>query len=119
MSRQMILFALVACIMSLLVSQVVSHPGIRPYTHQLTEQDRKVTAIFSLYNTMRTVQMERRPMPSFSPATLKKSNFYTSHLYYLIQRNNKIRFLLRQGEPGMSQYSYEPHILSRKVPLSP
>ncbi len=42
MTRQMLLIAVVACIMSLLVSQVVSHPGVRPYATSLTDQDRQV-----------------------------------------------------------------------------
>lgn len=43
MTRQMLFLTVVACIMSLLVSQVVSHPGLNPYPNPLTKEARKVS----------------------------------------------------------------------------
>ena len=43
MNRQMLFLAVVASIMSLLVTQVVSHPDVNPYPNPLSQQDRKVS----------------------------------------------------------------------------
>ena len=47
MNRQMLFLAVVASIMSLLVAQVVSHPGVNPYPNPLSQQDRKVSTTCS------------------------------------------------------------------------